>query len=284
MQSTAAALQAACRADDVIARIGGDEFMVLLPNTSFDAVSRVSKRIWDTVQNQDIEGVPVSVSCGSSTKLDGQYSMDKMYKDAEDAMYRHKISDRTSHRHTSIELIMKALYEKTPREQEHSWRVGQLCGRLAVVMGLDQTDVNEIMTAGNLHDIGKVAIGDHVLDKAGPLTLEEWDEMKRHPEIGFNILSEVNDYARLANYVLGHHERWDGRGYPNGLAGEEIALQARIMAVCDTYDAMTSSRPYRAAMSTEAALAEIEACLGTQLDPVVGRHFLELMRSDAAAS
>lgn len=280
LQTTAAALRTACRADDVIARIGGDEFMVLLPNTDRAAVRAVNQRIWDAIQSETIEGVPVSVSWGSSTKVDSQRSLDRMYKDAEDAMYRQKISERTSQRHTSIGLIMKALYEKTPREQEHSQRVGQLCGRLAEVMNLSQSEINELITAGSLHDIGKVAIGDQVLDKPGPLTQSEWTEMQRHPDIGFNILSEVNDYARLANYVLSHHERWDGSGYPNGLAGEAIPLQARIMAVCDAYDAMTSSRPYRAAMDPRAALAQITAGLGTQFDPVVGQHFVDMLQAE----
>ncbi len=142
-------------------------------------------------------------------------------------------------------------------------------------MGLD---VNELTTAGLLHDIGKITISDSILDKVPPLTDLEWKETKRHPEVGYSILSSVNDYASLAEYVLAHHERWDGRGYPRGLKGEEIPVLARIIAIADAYDVMVSDRPYRKGMSHEDAMVEIHRCSGSQFDPEVAKVFVEIMQ------
>ena len=137
-----------------------------------------------------------------------------------------------------------------------------------------------------LHDIGKVGINDAILQKPGPLTAEEWLEMKKHPEIGFRIAQNNIDLAPVADYILCHHERWDGTGYPRGLKGEEIPILSRILAVVDAYDAMTSRRVYRDEISGAQAAAEILRAAGTQFDPEVARVFVEEVlgtRPDAAA-
>ncbi len=126
-----------------------------------------------------------------------------------------------------------------------------------------------------LHDIGKIAIDEKILNKPGRLSIEEWNEIKRHPEIGYRILSSVNDMAELAEFVLAHHERWDGKGYPKGLKGEEIPLQARIIMVADSYDAMTSERTYRKPLTEEAGMEELRENAGTQFDPEIVRVFIE---------
>jgi HD-GYP domain-containing protein (c-di-GMP phosphodiesterase class II) len=146
-------------------------------------------------------------------------------------------------------------------------------------MGLGQPDLDDLKTAGVIHDIGKIGVSDRILEKNGPLDEEEWEEMKRHPEIGYSILSTVNEYSPFAEIVLSHHERWDGKGYPKGLKGEEIPLFSRILAVAEAYDAMVSGRPYKEAMSGEEVLAELRRCAGAQFDPGIVKVFEGMISS-----
>ena len=281
LRKVADVLQQVCRADDIIARIGGDEFAIILPKTHANEAHQLAKRISKTISYEKIEAVPISISCGWGTKVDKDESTDTVFKLAEDYMYRNKISDQSSRRYESIQLIMKTLFAKKPREQYHSNRVSCLCAKIGSWMGLSQAESNELATTGVLHDIGKIAINNNILNKTGSLSHPEWQEIRRHPEIGYSILSAVNDYARLAACVLNHHERWDGTGYPNGQKGEEIPLYARIMAIADAYDAMTSDRPYRKAMDQADALKELEICAGSQFDPAIVKAFMDMMREDA---
>jgi HD-GYP domain-containing protein (c-di-GMP phosphodiesterase class II) len=146
-------------------------------------------------------------------------------------------------------------------------------------MGLQDDIIEGLHNMGILHDIGKIAVPEAVLNKEGSLTAEEWSEIRRHPEVGYRILSSVNDLAEIAEYVLAHHERWDGQGYPKGLRQKEIPLQARIMAVADAYDAMVSERTYRKTLSRAEAVDELLRNAGTQFDPEVIRIFIEAVIS-----
>jgi HD-GYP domain-containing protein (c-di-GMP phosphodiesterase class II) len=131
-----------------------------------------------------------------------------------------------------------------------------------------------------VHDLGKVGIPDSILFKPGSLTGKEWEIMRQHPEKGYRIAQATTDLAGIADLILMHHERWDGHGYPLGLAGEEIPIECRILAIADSFDAMTNDRPYRKAMPVEEALAELEKCSGTQFDPQLVAAFLEIMSGD----
>lgn len=134
-------------------------------------------------------------------------------------------------------------------------------------LGLTDDKIKELKTVGLLHDIGKIAIEEKILNKAGKLNEEEWEEIKKHPEIGYRILSTVNDLSEMAEYVLAHHERWDGRGYPKGLQGADIPLQSCIISIVDAYDAMISERSYRNPLSKEAAIQELRSNAGSQFNP-----------------
>jgi len=142
-------------------------------------------------------------------------------------------------------------------------------------LGLCKEEIKEIENIGLLHDIGKIAIDEAILNKSDKLNDEEWEEIRKHPEIGYRILNAVNDMSEMSEYVLSHHERWDGGGYPKGLKGEEIPLKARIITIADTYDAMISDRAYRKALTEEVAVDEIKKNAGTQFDPQLARIFIE---------
>ncbi|MBX3363263.1 MAG: HD domain-containing protein [Phycisphaeraceae bacterium] len=176
----------------------------------------------------------------------------------------------------TLKALTSAIDAKDKYTCGHSERVAYLAGRLAEAHGLPREQVERIHIAGLVHDVGKIGVPEEVLGKAGRLTDEEFDAIKLHPEIGHRILRDIPSLQDVLPGVLHHHERWDGRGYPHGLAGEQIPLSARIIGLVDTFDAMSSTRSYRPAMSRDQVLAEIQRCAGSQFDPALVPLFLGL--------
>ena len=176
----------------------------------------------------------------------------------------------------TLEAMVTALDAREHETRAHSQRVREYTLTLAQQLGLKHDDLVQAGRGALLHDVGKIGVRDSILLKPGKLDEEEWLEMRKHPQIGYNILQSIEFLSPAAELVLCHQERWDGKGYPNGLAGLQIPLGARIFAVVDTMDAMTSDRPYRKALPLEAALKEIRACSGTQFDPRVAEAFLRI--------
>lgn len=177
--------------------------------------------------------------------------------------------------HEIIECITCALDAKDPYTAGHSQRVSDMALKVCQLIGLRDEDTEKVHIAAHLHDIGKIGVPDAVLKKKGKLTDEEWESMKRHPIIGAEILGKSQKLSELSDIVLMHHERYDGKGYPNGVAGVEIPVGARIIAICDSIDAMTSNRCYRKANDFDFCYAEIEKNLGTMYDPVIGEFVLK---------
>ncbi len=274
LKKVAEVMKKECRMDDIIARIGGDEFVILLPKTNLDQAKIVVERIHEMITREKVDSINLSISYGWETKHECGQEMTTIFKKAEDDMYRRKLSDSTSMRYRTIDIIIKTLFEKNQREENHSKRVSQLCADVGQTLQLSQDEISELQMVGLMHDIGKIAIHEDILNKPSALNDSEWMEIKRHPEIGYRILSSVNEYAPLAEYVLAHHERWDGKGYPKGLMGKEIPLQARIIAVIDAYDAMTGYRPYHRALSPNVAVDELRKNAGSQFDPDIVKVFI----------
>ncbi len=269
-----------CRENDIIARLGGDEFVIILIKTDVEAAALFIKRLETMAAQEKIHGLKLSIAFGSRTKIRAEEDIQRVLKNAEDEMYRHKLYESASMRSKTIELIMNTLYEKSNREMRHSNRVSQICEKIGRKMDLQKNEINQIRTAGLIHDIGKMGIDEQILNKPGSLSDEEWKEIQRHPEIGYRILSSVNEFSEMATCILEHHERWDGRGYPKGLKGEEISIQGRIVAVADSFDAMTSDRTYRKGLAQEEAIAEINRCSGTHFDPQIAKMLVDVVHSE----
>jgi HD-GYP domain-containing protein (c-di-GMP phosphodiesterase class II) len=178
----------------------------------------------------------------------------------------------------TVQALAAAVDAKDPYTKGHSQRVASLARSLAVRMGGSEAFIDQVYAAGTLHDVGKIGVPDAILAKPSQLTKEESMVMATHPVLGEVIVAKVPQLASLLPGVRHHHERWDGAGYPDGLSGEGIPLQARYLAVADTFDAMTTDRPYRKALSDQVALAEIERCAGTQFQPELAKEFVRMMR------
>lgn len=171
------------------------------------------------------------------------------------------------------------MIEKSHETEAHARRLAAMAREIGERMGLSQLELDQLELLSMLHDIGKVAVPDRILNKPGKLTAEEWVEMKKHPEIGYRIAASSPELSPIAEFILCHHERWDGKGYPQGLSGEEIPLLSRILSVVDSYDAMTENRAYRKAMEKEKVLIEIKESSGTQFDPKIAAIFIDIIGS-----
>jgi putative nucleotidyltransferase with HDIG domain len=180
-----------------------------------------------------------------------------------------------------LSVLTNAIDARDPYTRGHSARVTALAEAVARQLGWSEARLVSLRVGGALHDIGKLAVSDEVLTKRGRLDDGELAEIRQHPKIGAKLLLRVAALREALPYVLYHHERWDGAGYPSGKAREEIPVEARVLAVADAFDAMTSDRPYRRALTREQALAEVERCAGTQFDPTIARVFLELFAEAA---
>jgi len=280
-------------------RLGGDEFAVLLPRQDERQATAVVRSIVERVAALDVEGVgPVTVSAGVATYPTQGSGRDELIRLADSALYWAKkdgknrvrayaaesifranleqltdTPDRAA-RYRAAESLAKAVDERDAYTGSHSQRVGDYSARIARRLGADEPGVELTRLAGNLHDLGKLAIPEDVLRKPNTLSEAERLMLERHPQIGFRMLESLG-VDPVAEWVLHHHERWDGAGYPNRLAGDQIPLGARIIFVADAYDAMTSERAYRQAVPQRDALAELERCAGTQFDPAVVKALSE---------
>lgn len=302
LRSVARCLEAALRPCDTAGRLGGEEFLVVLPDTGTRGAALVAERLRVAVAGLACHtNTPVTGSFGVATYPQHAPSSGELLRAAAAAMYQAKRLGRNrtvafnpgtartgaqDAEHAQADLqgylrsilaLAAALDERDAYTHEHSRTAAAYAAGIGVVLGFDGDRLEEPRIAGLLHDVGKIGVPDAVLGKAGPLTDEEWDQMRRHPEIGASILAHPG-LAQVRLWVLHHHERPDGRGYPDGLAGEEIPLEARILAVADAYEAMTADRPYRHALGHEEACAELRAGRGLQFDERVVDAFLVHLR------
>jgi diguanylate cyclase (GGDEF)-like protein len=274
------------RVHDLACRMGGDEFGFLMPETDATAAQEVIERM--LVELEDLEaggtrGVSASVGIAALEIGDKPESVlaaaSAALEQARAGGGRRAVvfGGSTQNGEAAFELghgdviaaLASALQERDRYTGEHSESVVDLTARVGEALALDSEEINRVRTAALLHDIGKVGVPDEVLHKPGPLTEREWEIMRQHPAIGERILRAIPGLGAVARIVRHEHERWDGNGYPDQLAGAEIPVGSRIILACDAYHAMTSDRPYRKAMAHAEALAELSGNAGTQFDPEV---------------
>ncbi len=290
-------------------RLGGDEFAILLPGRDEEGSRMAAEAIVGRIAAVELEPAgPVTISAGIATVPEEELDRDELVRRADSALYWAKEYGKNQvrvYRPDVIEIaelkrlaagpdraarfraaasLARAVDARDAYTGSHSERVADLAARIATRLGVDREQVELTRLAGSLHDLGKLAIPEEILRKPGPLSETERLVLERHPQIGFRMLESLG-VDPVADWVLHHHERWDGSGYPDGVGGDEIPLGARIIFVADAYDAMTSDRVYRGRLSDDQAIAELARCSGTQFDPeIVAALADELGAGDSRAA
>lgn len=267
-----------CPDDGIIGRTGGDEFCAILKNTDKTAVREICENIkseCESISSDNHKNIIVSVSLGYATSKAEETNIKEITKKSESLMHKHKLMETRSLRSSTVSLMLKTLQEKNIETDDHFSRMKNLCRKLGSEMDLSDSMLADLELLSVLHDIGKISISDSIINKNAKLTRKEKEEVKKHSEFGFRITQSIIEFQHLSDYILSHHEKWDGTGYPNNLKGNEIPLLSRIIAIVDAYDAMTNVRPYREALPEGYAADEIKSCAGSQFDPSIAKIFVE---------
>ncbi|MDR3562116.1 MAG: diguanylate cyclase [Negativicutes bacterium] len=269
LSTTANILKLACRETDFICRIGGDDFAVIMQGASkevvIDATSKIQKAVLDF--NETSPDIMLSLSVGFAINDHRDFPRHELFKRADNYMYRQKLHHKLSTRSEIVNALMRGLAVRDFITEGHAERLQDLVLKIATAIQLPAYRHADLRLLSQFHDIGKIGIADRILFKAGRLDPDELVEMKRHCEIGYRFAQSTRELSHIADWILKHHEWWNGTGYPLALQGEEIPLECRVLALADAYDAMTNDRPYRKAMSHDEAIKEIIRCKGTQFDP-----------------
>ncbi|MDR3566348.1 MAG: diguanylate cyclase [Negativicutes bacterium] len=280
LQYTAQVLRQAF-AGGVVARIGGDEFAVVLADIDEQQIDTAVSGLREAAESKryfaDGASLPLQLSCGYSLEQGPAYNMRNLFIMADRMMYREKLCQAAGRRGTIIKSLKEMLSARDYITEGHASRMQSFAVALAQKANVHSSHLSDIGLFAQFHDIGKVGIPDGILKKPGPLTEEERKIMQIHTEIGHRIATASDELAPIADWILKHHERWDGKGYPLGLSGEDIPLESRILAIVDAYDAMTNDRPYRKALSVEEAVKEVRRCAGSQFDPKLVDLFLTVL-------
>ncbi len=272
-------LKKSFKQSDLFFRWGGDEFIVILKDTkeakSWDLCNRLIKYCGETF----VKDIPLSISVGISSKLQGR-EIDKAVQEAEDMMYKNKLTESKSSKNLIIKTLLQTLSEKSFETKGHIDRMTMVGRQFGIKLGLLPSELSRLEALVLLHDVGKINIDSNILLKEAALTDTEWEEIKKHPEVGYRITRTTEEFAYIAEDILGHHERWDGQGYPQGLAGGDIPYLARLLNIIDSYDVMSNGRPYKKKMTHAEIIEEIKKCSGKQFDPALADEFIEFLNDE----
>lgn len=264
-----------------ISRIGGDEFAILLHGITISDVEELYKYIQDSIQSENnrlpVDEIPLQMSVGYAYSAEAGISIEELFRKADNKMYREKLSRHVGDKGSIVHTIQQILLARDVGTGEHVERAKQLIEDFARAIGMAESEMADLQLFAEFHDVGKVGVPDRILNKPGPLSVDERTEMEQHTKIGHRIAQASPELRPIAQWVLEHHEWWDGTGYPLGISGESIPLACRILAIVDAYDAMISTRPYRPAMSKAQAMDELLRFAGSQFDPVLARQFVSFI-------
>jgi diguanylate cyclase (GGDEF)-like protein len=266
------------RDEDIIARVGGDEFMILLPVTTEKTAEKILNRVRQKCEEKPLEIININISFGIATKNNQDKKIKEILKEAEDKMYFNKLKEGKEAKLLMINYLKEKLQKITFENKAHYERLKVMGMEMADILDFTEVEKEELKLLCEYHDIGKIGIPKKILQKKLKLTKEEWELMKKHSEIGYNIIKESREIISIDELILQHHERWDGKGYPGLIKGEKIPIVVRLFSIIDAYDAMVNERPYKARMTSEAALKEIKNKSGSQFDPNLTKIFIKLMK------
>lgn len=267
LRKIAEVLKKVCRQDDIIARIGGDEFLILLPKTNEKQAQEIILRVKNRFSKESVKAINGSISMGCSIKKYASEDLRAVLQSAEDKMYSAKIIDREDVKDNTIINIIDNLHSICTKEKSHSENVSLISEKMGKVMNLPEVEIRALKDAGYYHDIGKVVLNYSILKENSNLNELEQKEMNQHPIIGYRILNSFDHTLGLAELVLAHHENWDGSGHPKGLKGKEIPKLARIISVANSYDAMVSKEGQN--MTSEEAINELKKQANIKFDPSI---------------
>lgn len=277
LRAVARVISAPLRTTDIVARIGGDEFCIILPTVDQSVVQTKKDEILRLVEkhNSQRPAVPMSLSLGIASLSDqeGETAHD-VYRRADDDMYHSRMKQKQSRKNKLIELILAASSGRDFVSEGRVERIETTARLVAKKLNLPDDARANLLLLARVHDLGMIGVPDRVLFKPRKLAEDEFEAMKTHTRVGYNIASRSKELSHIAELILHHHERWDGAGYPAEISGEQIPLECRILAVLDAYDAMITSRPYASRVDKDEAITELKRCAGTQFDPRVVEAFV----------
>ena len=277
LRKMAEIIKSECRDDEIAARLGGDEFSILLPATNREHCDLIVKRIREACKKCARQSVVLSAAIGYATKVNPLESMDEIMKEADNNMYRNKLITGREMKSQTFKKILENLQKEYENGKRQTGYISYIATGIARAISLTNEEILDIEKICMLHNIGEIVIPKVIYKKRGKLTEDEYNVVKRHPEAGYQILKSMEEYSTIAKYVLSHHEKWDGSGYPRKLKGDAIPLYSRIIAIADSYEAMTSGRSYKKALSRQEAREEIIKNAGTSFDPDLVKIFLAIL-------
>lgn len=265
-----------CRTNDIVARIGGDEFIILLPRTNKKNAKKILDRVNQAFSKDNARAIKCSVSLGLDTKVSEEQAIKDIMTNAENSMYKDKAINRRTVNKEIIDTIIENLHFKDPDEKRHSIEVSDLAEKMGYALSLSEEEIFKLKRAAYFHDIGKITLSDHILKKKN-LSEEEREEIRQHSIVGYRILSLFDDTIDLAEYVYNHHERWDGRGYPSGLKGEEIPLLSRIIYIVESYERIINDKEIAEDKRKDYAIEVIKKGSGNKFDPKLVEKFIKMI-------